>query len=255
MCSCCGSGVRLLRLTFVGELGFELHLPAAHAAVVYDAIHAEAADLVRRSGGGIPILDAGYHAIDSLSAEKSYRHWHADLGAADTPLEAGIGFTTLPKLKREDAVAFMGGDALRRQRAEGLRRRLVTLVLDDAGGPGGDALRRQRAEGLRRRLVTLVLNDTGGPGGDAPPLHGGETLLRDGVSVGIVRSTAYGHTLGRTIVTGYAECPVEFPKLTLQWLRDGRWAVGSQLNAPLPATLHLKPPFDPDGLRIQGRYD
>ena len=227
MCSCCGSGVRLLRLTFVGELGFELHLPAAHAAVVYDAIHAEAADLVRRSGGGIPILDAGYHAIDSLSAEKSYRHWHADLGAADTPLEAGIGFTTLPKLKREDAVAFMGGDALRRQ----------------------------RAEGLRRRLVTLVLNDTGGPGGDAPPLHGGESLLRDGVSVGIVRSTAYGHTLGRTIVTGYAECPVEFPKLTLQWLRDGRWAVGSQLNAPLPATLHLKPPFDPDGLRIQGRYD
>ena len=52
--------------------------------------------------------DAGYRAIDSLSAEKNYRHWHADLSNSDTPLEAGIGFTVLPKLKRLDAPQFIG---------------------------------------------------------------------------------------------------------------------------------------------------
>lgn len=80
-------------------------------------------------------------------------------------------------------------------------------------------------------------------------------LLRDGVPMGIVRSTAYGHSMGATIVTGYVACPEELPKITLSWLREGAWAVGSKCNAVLPATLHLKPPFDPDGKRMRGEYD
>ena len=113
----------------------------------------------------------------------------------------------------------------------------------------------QREVGLQRRLVTLVLDAAGGPTGEAPPLHGGEVLLRDGVPMGIVRSTAYGHSMGATIVTGYVACPEELPKITLSWLREGAWAVGSKCNAVLPATLHLKPPFDPDGKRMRGEYD
>ena len=171
--------------------------------------------------------DAGYFAIDSLSAEKSYRHWHADLGAADTPMEAGIGFTCLPKIKRDD-VDFFGAQALRAKHAEGLQRRLVTLVVDAPGGPGGVA----------------------------PPLHGGEGLIRNGECLGIVRSTAYGHTLGQTIVTGYIDCPDGLPKITPKWLREGSWAVRSKLQEPLPATLHLKAPFDPEGKRYsKGEYD
>ena len=89
-------------------------------------------------------------------------------------MEAGIGFTTLPKLKRGDEVTFLGQQALHAKHAAGLQRRLVTLVLDDPGGPDGVA----------------------------PPLHGGEGLLRNGECIGFVRSSAYGHTLGRSIVTG-----------------------------------------------------
>ena len=84
------AGVRCLRLTFVGELGFELHLPSSGAAAAYETLRAAGEQL--ESATGAPVRDAGYFAIDSLSAEKSYRHWHADLGVADTPMEAGIGF-------------------------------------------------------------------------------------------------------------------------------------------------------------------
>lgn len=217
-------GVRCLRLTFMGELGFELHLPAHSAAAAYETLRSAATELSAATGA--PIRDAGYFAIDSLSAEKSYRHWHADLGVADTPMEAGIGFTTLPKLKRPDKVRFLGSEALHAKQAAGLQRRLVTLVLDQDGGPGGYA----------------------------PPLHGGEAILRDGKCLGIVRSTAYGHTLGRTIVTGYVECPEDLPKITPKWLREGSWAVSSKLTSTLSASLHLKPPFDPEGKRIRGEY-
>eukprot|EP01047_Picozoa_sp_COSAG01_P074567 COSAG01_NODE_12498_length_1729_cov_1.257669_4_plen_200_part_00 len=173
----------------MGELGFELHLPAEQAAAAYETLRAAGGVLERQEG--VPVRDAGYFAIDSLSAEKSYRHWHADLGVADSPMEAGIGFTTLPKLKRgSDVAAFMGQEALHAKHAAGLQRRLVTLVLDAPGGPLG-----------------VGSGGAGKGGGRAPPLHGGEALLRDGVMCGLVRSTAYGHSLGRTIVTGYVDCP------------------------------------------------
>lgn len=215
-------GVRCLRLTFMGEMGFELHIPAQKAAEAYEKIRTAADEIGAQKG--VPVADAGYFAIDSLSAEKSYRHWHADVGVADTPMEAGIGFTTLPKLKRDDNPMFLGGEALRAKHAAGLQRRLVTLVVDEPGGPTGTA----------------------------PPLHGGEALLRNGECLGIVRSTAYGHTLGRTIVTGYIGCPDGVAKLTPKWLREGSWAISSKLKRTLPATLHLKPPFDPEGKRING---
>ena len=88
---------------------------------------------------GFPVRSAGYRAIDSLSAEKNYRHWHADLSNKDTPMEAGIGFTALPRLKKLKAAAgesevlpdFIGAKALQERRAEGLQRKLVCLVLDD----------------------------------------------------------------------------------------------------------------------------
>jgi sarcosine dehydrogenase len=94
----------------MGELGFELHMPKSESAMIYN--------LLRKTGeeyelkNSVPIRDAGYRAIDSLSAEKNFRHWHADLTNADTPLEAGIGFTVLKKLKRADSPDFVGRKAL-----------------------------------------------------------------------------------------------------------------------------------------------
>ena len=69
----------------------------------------------------------GYRAIDSLSIEKGYRHWHADIRDDDTPLEAGLGFTC--KLKSD--TPFLGRGALERQTMEGPKKKLVCLTIDE----------------------------------------------------------------------------------------------------------------------------
>eukprot|EP00928_Gymnodinium_smaydae_P078300 TRINITY_DN6213_c0_g3_i3.p1 TRINITY_DN6213_c0_g3~~TRINITY_DN6213_c0_g3_i3.p1 ORF type:complete len:952 (+),score=137.14 TRINITY_DN6213_c0_g3_i3:102-2858(+) len=208
-----------LRLTFVGELGFELHVPASSAVDVYRAIR-EAGDAYAEKHG-VPVRDAGYKAIDGLSAEKNFRHWHADLCNRDTPMEAGIGFTVLPKLKRSgpDAPDFLGREALEKKRAEGLQRKLVCLLVDNPD----------------------------------VPLHGAETIWRDGECVGYVRSTAFGFTLGRSIAYGYVDCPKTETKITNKWLEAGKWHIGDkgELHA---STLSLKAPFDPTNSRVRGEY-
>lgn len=216
------AGCRLLslRLTFVGELGFELHVPSDSAVSVYRAVR-EAGEMLSQTEC-VPVRDAGYRAIDSLSAEKNLRHWHADLSNRDTPLEAGIGFTVLSKLKRtgDDAPKFLGRQALEKQRAEGLQRKLVCLVLE-AGNV---------------------------------PLHGAESVWRDGECVGYVRSTAFGHTIGSSIAYGYVDCPRSEAKITNKWLEAGEWHIGDK-GEKHPAKLHLKAPFDPTNSRVKGSYD
>ncbi|MFP6756440.1 MAG: FAD-dependent oxidoreductase, partial [Alphaproteobacteria bacterium] len=73
-----------LRITYVGELGWELYLPTEFTGPVFDLLITEGAELGLRL--------AGYHALDSLRSEKGYRHWGHDISPADTPLEAGLGF-------------------------------------------------------------------------------------------------------------------------------------------------------------------
>jgi len=113
-----GAPVLALRVTYVGELGWELHLPVECADVVYDAL--------RAAGAEHGIVNAGYRAIESLRLEKGYRVWAADLTPTDTPLEAGLGWAV--KLKTD--VPFLGREALEAQKREGLRRRLVCLTVE-----------------------------------------------------------------------------------------------------------------------------
>jgi len=110
---------RATRITYVGELGWELYLPTEFATGAYDA--------VLEAGEGLRLRHAGYHAMDSLRMEKGYRSWGHDIGGDDTPLQAGLGFAVA--LKKE---GFVGRDALLRQRDKPLTRRLVTFTLDDA---------------------------------------------------------------------------------------------------------------------------
>lgn len=110
--------VRASRITYVGELGWELYVPTEFAAGVFDALASEGADL------GLKL--AGYHALNSLRMEKAYRHWGHDVTDEDTPLEAGLGFAVA--WSKPD---FIGRDALLRQREEGPRRRLVHFALTD----------------------------------------------------------------------------------------------------------------------------
>ncbi len=115
------AGVRVwaLRVTYVGELGWELHMPSAGAAAVYDALMA--------AGQEHGIVNAGYRAIESLRLEKGYRVWGAEVGPDYTPLEAGMGWAV--KLKGDRP--FCGREALEAQRAAGLQKRLACFTVDD----------------------------------------------------------------------------------------------------------------------------
>ena len=112
--------VRASRVTFVGELGWELYVLADFAAHVFDCIVEAGADLGLRHGG--------YFAINSMRMEKGYRHWGHDIGEEDNPFEAGLGFA----VKLEKPQDFIGRDALLRQREAGPpKRRLVQIALED----------------------------------------------------------------------------------------------------------------------------
>jgi sarcosine dehydrogenase len=114
-----GAPVRALRVTYVGELGWELHMPVETAVVVYDRLTA--------AGGPHGLVDAGYRAIESLRLEKGYRAWGADIGPDHTPLEAGLGWAV--KLKQN--APFLGRDALAQQAATPLAKRLAGFTVED----------------------------------------------------------------------------------------------------------------------------
>jgi glycine cleavage system T protein len=104
------------RVTFVGELGWEIYCPSEYAVALWDSLM----DAGRPRG----LTPGGYKAIESLRLEKGYRVWGSDVTSIDTPFEAGLGFAV-----RLDKGEFIGRDAL--EAAGEPRRRLVCLVLDD----------------------------------------------------------------------------------------------------------------------------
>ncbi len=144
--------VRATRLTYVGELGWELYVPVEFAVGVYERLH--------EAGRDLGLADAGYYAIESLRLEKGYRAWGRELSPDVNPFEAGLSFAV-----RLDKGEFRGRDALLRIKDEGVRRRVVSLVVD------------------------------------APHtnLWGNELVLRDGQPVGFVTSAAFGHTLAKPV--------------------------------------------------------
>ncbi len=109
--------VRASRITFVGELGWELYVPTEFMLGVYDEIVAD--------GESFGLVHAGYHALNSLRIEKAYRHWGHDITDEDTPLEAGLGFA----VKFDKAGGFIGRDALLAQQVSGVGKRLLQFRL------------------------------------------------------------------------------------------------------------------------------
>ena len=109
-----------MRLTFVGELGWELYIPTSFAQPVYDALI--------EAGKGTGCSIAATTHLNSLRIEKAYRDWPHDIGPADTPLEAGLAFTC----DWRKPGGFIGREALVALREAGLpRRRLVQFLLED----------------------------------------------------------------------------------------------------------------------------
>ena len=112
--------VRASRITYVGELGWELYVPTEFMLGVYD-------ELIE-AGAGCGLSHAGYHALNSLRIEKAYRHWGHDITDEDTPLEAGLDFA----VKLDKPGGFIGREALLRQKHSGLRKRLLQFKLVSA---------------------------------------------------------------------------------------------------------------------------
>ena len=112
--------LRASRITYVGELGWELYIPAEHCLDVFEQLVA--------AGGPFGLRHAGYHAMGACRVEKGYRHWSHDIGDEDTPLEGGLGFT----VAWDKPGGFLGRKALEAQRARGtLTKRLVQVMLHD----------------------------------------------------------------------------------------------------------------------------
>jgi 4-methylaminobutanoate oxidase (formaldehyde-forming) len=128
-----GVAVQALRVTYVGELGWELYAPMADGLALWDALW--------KAGRDAGLTAAGYRAIDSLRLEKGYRYWSAEVTPEYTPYEAGLGFCV--KLDKGD---FIGRQALIAQHERGIQRRLVCLTLDDpvAVALGGEPILHDR---------------------------------------------------------------------------------------------------------------
>ena len=109
--------VRMLRVTYVGELGWEIYCPSEYGLGLWRTLW--------EAGEPHGIVAGGYRAIDSLRLEKGYRVWGADITPDETPYESGLGFCV--KLDKE----FIGRDRLARAKEEGPRTRLTCLVLED----------------------------------------------------------------------------------------------------------------------------
>jgi 4-methylaminobutanoate oxidase (formaldehyde-forming) len=193
-----GVPLRATRMTYVGELGWELTVPVAGAGTVYDALFGEGADL--------GIANAGYYSIDSLRLEKGFRAFPRELSPDYTPVEAGLVFATALKGDKP----FLGRTALETLRDRlaqgGPRRRLVSFALEDPGPMlwGGD----------------LLLRD-GLPAGQVTSAAWGETV---GASLGLAYLRADGPVTSESLETGRFEVDVA----------GERFGARLSLKAPLP---------------------
>jgi glycine cleavage system aminomethyltransferase T/glycine/D-amino acid oxidase-like deaminating enzyme len=198
-----GLTVRATRLTYVGELGWELYVPSDMAVAAFERL--------TDPGNVIAPRPAGYYAIESLRLEKGYRAFGRELGPDTSPVEAGLSFAC----KLRTSIPFRGREAVERQKAEGVSRRLVSLVVSDP----------------------------------AAYAWGGELLLRDDEPTGFATSAAFGHTVGRTVLLGYVERR-DGGKADREWLGQGGYqvAIGGERY---DASVSLQAPYDPSGVRIR----
>lgn len=195
--------VLCIRITYLGELGYELYIPSEQATHVYDRIV--------EAGKRFGLKHAGLKALASLRMEKGYRDYGHDIDNTDNVFEAGLGFAV--SFKKEGG--FLGRDA---------------------------ALAQKNAGPLTRRLAQVLVQDP------EPLLYHAEVVYRNGQRVGYVRAGSYGHTLGGAVGLVMIEAgePID-----AAYLDAGTWEV-EIAGKRYPATLSLKPLYDPEMKRIKG---
>jgi glycine cleavage system aminomethyltransferase T len=169
--------VHAFRITYCGELGWELYVPTEYLQQVYD-------ELVH-SGARYDLKHCGYHALNSLRIEKAYREFTHDIGADDSPVEAGLAFTC----NFEKPGGFLGMEKVQALREQGPQsRRLVQFLLDDP----------------------------------EPLMYHAEPIYRDGEFAGYTSSAMYGYTLGGSVALGYVN---NKDGVTSEYLESGQFEI------------------------------
>lgn len=148
--------LRATRVSFVGELGFELYVDTEFAEHLLKTIS--------EAGKHHGLVACGHYALDGCRLEKGYRHWSHDIGPKETPLEAGLGFAVAWQKS-----GFLGEEVVRRQKAEGVTKRLMHFAVDGAN--------------------PLLLHD--------------EPIYRDGRFAGLTTSGNFGPRTGLSLCLGY----------------------------------------------------
>jgi 4-methylaminobutanoate oxidase (formaldehyde-forming) len=177
-------------MSYVGGPGYELYVSTDQCLTLYEALWS--------AGSEFGLRDAGYYTIDALRIEAGRRAWGAELSPDETPWEAGLGYA----VKMDKRALFVGRDALAKQQAAGLRKRLVLFTFDDpAAFPWG-----------------------------------GEPILMDGRNVGELTSAGYSRKLGRAVAMGYARADTT---LTDESVLGARYAI-DVAGEHFAVTPHLK---------------
>ena len=146
-----------MSVSFSGELAYELHIPNAQLLGAYQTLLA--------AGAGHGMAPFGLYATESMRLEKGYRHWKADLITEFDPFESGL--ERFVKLDKD----FVGKKALLDRRAQGPRKKFVSMVVDF----------------------------------DAAPAHAGDSVLADGRLIGSVTSASWGHRTGKNLAMAFIE--------------------------------------------------
>jgi dimethylglycine oxidase len=182
-----------MRISYAGEFGWELYTSTEYGLRLWDTLW--------KAGQDFGVTAAGGGAFDSLRLEKGYRLWGADIHSEYNPYEAGIGFAV--KLSKADFI-------------------------------GKSALEVVKANGVKRKLVCMTLND------DQIVLLGKEPLLKDGEVLGYVSSANYGYTVGKSILYGYL--PVSHAQVgqTVDVLYFGQKYLATVTQEPLFDPKHLR---------------
>jgi 4-methylaminobutanoate oxidase (formaldehyde-forming) len=170
-------------------------------------------DTIAARGADVGLRLAGMHALDSCRIEKAYRHMGHDIGHADHVLEAGLGFAV-----KVDKTAGRFGDFI-----------------------GREAVRRRKQNGVRSRLVQFLLEDP------EPLLYHNEPIWRDGATAGYLTSGAYGHHLGAAVGLGYVKCA---PGESADELLASRFEI-EVAGRRVPAQASLKAFYDPKADRTR----
>ena len=169
-----GVPLRALRITYVGELGYELHVSVDGIVAVFDALMA--------AGAEHGIAPCGYRAIESLRLEKGFRAWGSDTTPNDTPFEAGLGWA----VKMSEDIDFQGRDALASVTSEPPKKRFVGFTVDDA-----DVVLLGRETILRDGEVVGYLTSGGFGYTIGRPIGYGYVRHGDGVTDGFLESGRY----------------------------------------------------------------